>query len=232
MKLITYNIWHGKYLNKVIEFLVREKPDVVCLQEVDTGIFNEVKQVMGMGGEYRRMFWWERGKQRLELGVAILTRWPITETKEFYYEKMARETMVEPEIRDRYDLPRVILGVKIGETWIFTTHFTITPEATVTKRQLKSVKEVKGFLADYDDYVLCGDMNTPYGNETYKRLSEGLVDVSGKEPTLHPRIHKVGNKGYHVDYVFYKSSRIKQISTRIPLVDGSDHLPVVVELYI
>jgi endonuclease/exonuclease/phosphatase (EEP) superfamily protein YafD len=73
-------------------------------------------------------------------------------------------------------------------------------------------------------------MNTPYGNENYRLLTAGLTDVSGTEPTLHPTFHKVGKNGYHVDYVFLKGEKLDALETRIPVVDASDHLPVVVEL--
>lgn len=239
IKLITYNIWDGTHLEKVIKFLQAEKPDVVQFQEIGTvgrgfegqvqiNIFEDIKKALGMEGTFKRMFWANKG---FDIGVATLAKYPVLETTEFGYER-TRPGLIDVW-EDRYDLPRKLLGVKLdvsGGLWFFNTHLTITPEATVTKHQLQSVAAVKNFLAKYPEYILTGDMNTPYNSETYQRLVEGLTDVSNpKEPTLHPTIHKVGNLQLHVDYVFYRSTRIKHLATRIPLTDGSDHLPVVVE---
>ncbi|OGV95696.1 hypothetical protein A2W24_05500 [Microgenomates group bacterium RBG_16_45_19] len=244
-KLITYNVWQGRHLDKVIQFLQSEKADIVCLQEVgmrgqgqgaaEVNLFEEIKQGLGIDGIYRRYFWADEGQGKYDMGIAIYTGLPVREIKEFRYERRATEEILEAGGKDRYNIPRVLIGQKIGigggKLWVFTTHHTITPHAGVTEHQLQATKQVKGFLADYDEYILCGDMNTPYGNENYELLSQGLADVSKPtEPTLHPTIHKVGYKRYHVDYVFIKGKGIKQVSTRIPVMDASDHLPVVVEL--
>jgi endonuclease/exonuclease/phosphatase family metal-dependent hydrolase len=246
LKVITYNIWHGKYLEKVLDFLQAEKPDVIQLQEVGTvgrgfkvedtlNIFETVKQKLGMQGEFRRMFWGNQGEGRYDMGVATLTNFPVAEVVDFYYERPVTQLELDAAVKDRYWLPRVLLGLKLKladiPLWFFNTHFTITPNASVTERQLESVAQVRGYLNQYDDYVLTGDMNTPYKTTTYERLVEDLSDISKpQEPTLHPIIHTVGHLGYHVDYVLYKSKRVRCSKTRVPLVDGSDHLPVVVEL--
>jgi endonuclease/exonuclease/phosphatase family metal-dependent hydrolase len=247
-KLITYNIWDGTHLDVVLEFLKREQAEVYQLQEVGitgkglardqkTNILTRVNQELNLEGIYQRMFWGDHGQGKFDMGVATWSRWPVQETVTFNYERPATEEMLMPAGKDRYNLPRVILGVKVKlpgrDLWCFNTHFTISPEATVTEHQLENARRVKGFLENYPEYILTGDMNTPFQSETYKVLSKGLKDVSlGELSTLHPTIHPVGNLGYHVDYVFIKGARIKHEGTRIPLEDGSDHLPVVVDLNI
>lgn len=245
LKLITYNIFHGKYLDRVIDFLKTEKPDVLCLQEAatsglglaanDMNMFEEIKTRLDMSGEYRRMCWGEKDSGKYDIGVAILSRVPVTGWIDFRYERDVTKKVLEPSLEDRYNLPRVLLGAKIDlngvEQWVFNTHFTITPDAQSNSHQLTQAHRVKQFLADYPDTILCGDLNTAYQTETYRILSEGMIDVSlGEIPTLHPTIHPVGYLNHHVDYVFLPPKGVNHISTRVPVVDGSDHLPIVVEL--
>jgi endonuclease/exonuclease/phosphatase family metal-dependent hydrolase len=248
IKLISWNIWHGKYLDEVVEFLIQEDADVLCLQEMGTtgqglaedpkiDIHEEIVERVGVQGKYQRMFWGDNGWGKYDMGVSILTRLPVVDWKKFYYEGQQADSVLDIVGKDRYDIPRVLMGAKLLinglDKWFFTTHFTLSPEAKVTEHQLANAKKVRSFLKDCGEFVLCGDMNTPYGTETYRVLSEGLVDVTEpKQATLHPTMHKVGHLGYHVDYVFFKGSSIKHLSTKIPLVDASDHLPIVCEFEI
>jgi endonuclease/exonuclease/phosphatase (EEP) superfamily protein YafD len=74
-------------------------------------------------------------------------------------------------------------------------------------------------------------MNTPFNTETYQILAVGLNDVSKPDlPTLHPTIHPAGHMRYHVDYVFLKGKKLVAEKSEVPVVDGSDHLPVIVNL--
>lgn len=237
IKVITYNIWHGKFLDKVIDFLRGEAADVICLQEATAEVFESLERALKLGGRYKRMFRGDEGEGEYELGNAVLTKFEMLETNEFNYEREMTEEILRGADEDRYNLPRLMLGqgLKVGSAglWVFNTHHTITPNGEVTEHQLTATRQLKDFLKKYDRYILCGDMNTPYGNENYKLLSQGLSDWSGPPtPTLHPTIHKVGFKGYHVDYVFAKGQGMKHLATRIPVVAASDHLPVVVELEI
>lgn len=244
MKLVTYNIFHGRYWDKAADFLQEEKAEIVCLQEVgrksinfqpsEVDMIEDVAKKLNYVYSYSHMFYGDSGTGTYEMGVVILSKFRILETIEFKYERASTDEILEANVKDRYNLPRKLLGVKLDlvgrELWVFTTHFTITPNALPTDQQIKEAIKVKAFLADYDEFVLCGDMNAAYRTETYRILSEGMVDVSlGEEPTLHQTLHRVGHLKHHVDYVFYKGNNLKHVSSKIPMVDGSDHLPIVVE---
>jgi endonuclease/exonuclease/phosphatase family metal-dependent hydrolase len=239
LKLITYNIWHGKYLEEVIAFLHQEKPDVVCLQELgtkgrafkvnDTNILKSLQEALDMEAVYAPMFEKQEENGIWDLGLAILSKGPIEETQMVQYAGGFKLFGVD-EIW-RYRWPSAILSGVIRGIPIITTHLTVTREAKVTPAQLRSASVVKEFIGNYPDMVFCGDMNTLPGSETYKVLADGLTDLTDHQgQTLHPTIHPVGKLGYHVDYVFAKGKKLKHISTRIPMINASDHLPVVVEL--
>lgn len=242
-KLITYNIWHGKYLERVIDFLREEDADVICLQEVatkgqgvgpkDINIYEIIKSELGYAGVFAPMVEFDEGGGLYNFGLAILTKGKtLHEETHFYFRDFQR---FEEWERNRYRWPRAVLRADVGlqgeRMTVFTTHFLVTPEASVTDYQLKAAYRLREYLDQYDNFILCGDMNTPFGTETYELLSEGLVDGSPVDkPTLHPTIHRVGHLGYHVDYVFLKGEQFEVKESWVPEVDGSDHLPVVVEL--
>jgi endonuclease/exonuclease/phosphatase family metal-dependent hydrolase len=243
IKIVTYNIWHGTYLDKVIEFLRAEKPDVACLQEVSTkgkglmasddNILSDLQEALDMNAVYTPIFGRKQAGGMYEIGDAILSPHGLYASAVTPY--AGEYKIFEEEDDFRYVWPSAVLKASVEslDLTIATTHLPVTPKATVTKRQLTAAKEVKEIVENYEEMILCGDMNTPYQSETYQVLSEGLTDVSNStEPTLHPTIHPVGYMGYHVDYIFYQNPRLTHLSTRVPIVDGSDHLPVVAEFQI
>ena len=40
IKALQVNIWKGKFLDGLVEFLKREDPDIIFMQEVTTGALN------------------------------------------------------------------------------------------------------------------------------------------------------------------------------------------------
>lgn len=237
IKLITYNIWHGNFLEKVIDCLRCEKADIVCLQEVATcgraftvskeNILTKIQEALGMDAVYAPMYTIETPKGEFDAGVAILSKQKIIGSTIIPYAGGFRKFQLAEKWR--YGWPSVVLMAKIESLGVMvaTTHLPVTHKTKVTQRQLAAAREVKAGLENQEELILCGDMNTLPGSGTYRILSEGLIDVSNlTAPTLHNTIHVVGKKNYHVDYVFYKGTKIRPLSTRILNVDGSDHLPI------
>lgn len=242
-KLVTYNIWHGEYLEQLLAFLKKEQPDILCLQEVSSSglaqhqskvnLFTTIKETMRQEGVFERGFWADEGKGKFDGGVAILSRFSMLNKKVWRYERETTQ-ILKPSTTDRYSMPRVLLGSQLklssAPIWIFTTHFTISSDASVTPHQLEQAEKVAGFLKSYSEYIFCGDLNTPHGSEVFDKLKGQAQDMVGKvNGTLHPVIHPVGYKGLQVDHVFAKGDRFKVNSAKVPVIDGSDHLPVVVE---
>ena len=119
----------------------------------------DVAKRLNYAYSYSHMFYGASGTGTYEMGVAILSKFRILETIEFKYERASTDEILEANVKDRYNLPRKLLGVKLDlggrELWVFTTNFTITPNALPTDQQIKEAIKVKAFLADYDGFVLC-----------------------------------------------------------------------------
>jgi endonuclease/exonuclease/phosphatase family metal-dependent hydrolase len=244
IKLISYNIWHGVYLEPMLQFLNEQQPEIVCLQEVGTSglgqkkhptnLFKEIQTSLGFEAHYEHMYTADEGDGVYTIGVAIYSKFPILETKSLRYERNTTEVLRISDV-DRYHVPRVLLGclldIKPKPLWVFTTHFTISPEAKVTQHQLENAQKVAAYLKDFPEYMLCGDLNTPHGSHIFDLLKGEASDVVGPgKPTLHPKLHRVGHLNLQVDHAFLNSRRITASAAATPLVDGSDHLPLVIQL--
>jgi len=230
-------------MDALLAFLDKEKPDILCLQEVGTSgigqkqssdnLFKMICDALHMEGDYENMFWADEGEGRFDSGVAILSRFARSNRMVFRYERITNDILRLTD-RDRYFVPRVLLGNELQiddkTLWVFTTHFTISPDAQVTQHQLDNAHAVSEQLQKYPEYVLCGDLNTPHGSRIFDLLKGDALDVIGPGyPTLHPKLHRVGHLALQVDHAFVRSDRITVTSSAVPIVDGSDHLPLVIE---
>jgi hypothetical protein len=132
------------------------------------------------------MFWADDGRGKFDLGLTTLTRFKILDEVTYGYEAQETDEVI-PIQQGWFGYPRKMLGLKLDlgglDHWFFNTHSTVTKDAEVTQGQLESAQAIRRFLAPYDDFVLSGDMNTPYNTETYRVLAEGLNDVSKPEFT-------------------------------------------------
>ena len=244
LKIISYNIAHGMHLERVIEFLKSEQADILCLQEMATtgknlmpaniNIFSTIQTALGMPGIFEEAFACQTQEGTWNCGQATFA----TSTSEHSIINFETGDSVVQDIeKSRYNLNRNSLltthevdGCKFN---IANTHFTLTPLASVTDHQKVAARALHQHLNSLSDLFLIGDMNTVAGNETYDIFSQGFTDVTDpKLPTLHPTIHRVGYKGHHVDYIMYRGSRLKHLKTSIPVIDASDHLPVIAEFEI
>jgi endonuclease/exonuclease/phosphatase family metal-dependent hydrolase len=96
MKLIQLNIWQGRLLDQIIAFLAREKPDIVCLQEVysstlDTSFlssFHSLEHIKAQFPDYSVFFSPTQQMRVLDndvfYGNAILSRFPLEDTETIF----------------------------------------------------------------------------------------------------------------------------------------------------
>ncbi|HEY4487219.1 MAG TPA: endonuclease/exonuclease/phosphatase family protein, partial [Candidatus Paceibacterota bacterium] len=86
IKLVSINIERDKHLNRVIPFIQGERPDILCLQELnekDVPLFVET-----MRSKYHRftpMLRHTKETGRLAVGVGIFSRFPVAVFQEHYY---------------------------------------------------------------------------------------------------------------------------------------------------
>lgn len=254
IKVIQLNVWLGQLLNGAVEFIEREEPDVVMLQEVTKGgdvalengianVFERLESSLGEGG-YEGVFmpmWKVKEPTKFQMGLAVFSRLEVVGVKrEYYFEGLVeREEALTLGRPGSIEFPGALLGVEVkvdgdrGNLELMTTHFVWSLYPKITSRQIKAAQGLLETLERHGRLVLAGDFNVTDESSVYRQIKEeGLIDdrPPGLRNTLHPRVHKVGGKQeLAVDYVFHKGEGIRCLNSSVELVEASDHLPVIVE---
>lgn len=241
MKLISVNIELNLHYDTVFGLIKKENPDVICIQELLEEDFDRFKNEFKMDGIYKPFYLVTLGHYSQsggkKHGVAIFAKNISTWGYKFY---TGSEENINKDPEDYYSDKKnsqngVLLWADIknlnGEVVRFaTTHFTITKEGESTPKQLDDLNHLLEALEDLDDFVLCGDMNAPRGNETFTRLANKYIDNIPLEykTSIDQNLHRVKGIMFMVDGLFtaqkYEASNVK-------LVDGvSDHMAIVADI--
>jgi endonuclease/exonuclease/phosphatase family metal-dependent hydrolase len=235
LKLISVNIEGDNHLDRVLAFLQKEDPDVVCLQEVfkdDLHLFEAhfgQPAIFAPHGEVK-----QENKNRLSVrglwGVAILSKLPIVSSQIQYFVKHTEEVAeilpTEPNSVDRalicVDIRKAVKTYRVA-----TTHFTWTAAGAVTDEQRKDLQSLLGITKNFGEHVLCGDFNAPRGKEIFDTLATIYTDNIPKEVTtsIDQNLHRVTGIQFMVDGLFTTSG---YAASDVRVVDAvSDHCAVI-----
>lgn len=248
MKLVSLNIEKNKHYDVILEFLKKENPDVICLQEVLETDFDYLKKELKMQGVLRPFKYEEIDPRHPGVGgkkqsVAIFAK-NISDFGFIFYEgredntfKTHEECLQDKSINKNGALLWLDFKDKKGVLFkIFTTHLPVTMRGESTPYQLEVVNSMIAKLESFPQFILCGDMNAPRGGETFNRLAKKYKDNIPAEykASIDFNIHRNGknmimeNPMLMVDGLFttsaYKASNVR-------LVDGvSDHMAVIAHI--
>ncbi len=238
LKLISLNIEMDKHLARVLPFLEREQPDVVCLQEIfekDMGVF---EKTLGMLGHFEAVSVVdisyvdgilgpdEELEQKGPQGIGFFTTLPVRSGGAEYYHGKPREVTKHSIDYSRFLLWREV--EKEGTLFtIGTTHFTWTPDGNTSEEQTGDVRKLFGILGKFPEIAFCGDFNAPRGREIWGEIAKRYKDNIPPEYTssVDPILHRAKQLEVMVDGLFttlgYKASEVR-------LVEGvSDHKAIV-----
>lgn len=247
LKVFTLNMWYGKYIDQILSFAQDQDSDVMLFQEISSGlegeteygITNAYEQLKDRFNQYHSSFtpcWRYAGaSNRFSLGLAIFSKHPIAATQTRYYHKDV-VTLGDKPLAGAENFPGVYhqASLDLGgrQIDVASTHFIWSLHPEINDHQRAAVEKLTQILESKNNLILGGDFNVTDDSEIYQRLTQHLVDdrPEGLESTLHPEIHKVGHeKKLAVDYLFHKGEGINLVSSHVPVVPISDHLPVVGE---
>ncbi|OGE79066.1 MAG: hypothetical protein A2751_04300 [Candidatus Doudnabacteria bacterium RIFCSPHIGHO2_01_FULL_46_14] len=230
-KLISINIEDEKHIDRVLDFIRREKPDVLCLQELlerDVPIFEKALDAQSI---FAPMGVLPPADSQKIIGVGIFSPFPLDNIQSHYYTRYGNQPRVwHDEITD--PLNRVLLSAKITADGIpytvATTHFTWTPDGQSTPRQRRDLSALLTILSGYDEILFCGDMNAPRGRETFDAIAERYQDHIPPQhlTSLDPELHRIkGKKHRMIDGLF---STAHYGIENVRLQSGiSDHMAIV-----
>ncbi len=232
LRVLTYNIHHGEGtdgrfdLSRLATVMTSVHPDLVALQEVDEGTertngvkeLSELARLTSLHPTFGKSMDYRGG----EYGVAVLSRWPVLQTR--------NDPLPTPADRE----PRTALTVEVavgdgGPHVGFTcTHL---DQGRDPENRLAQVRYLNDRLARDDGFaaILAGDLNarpdTPILEELQGRWANPpAVDPSPIGPTGRPRLR--------VDYVLIRPAARWRVIESI-IVDepvASDHRPLLVVL--
>lgn len=232
---------------EVSGLIKRERPEVICLQEVFEEDFKVFVKKFGMKGVFAPTVFIDKpgkpglGKRGI-FGVAMMSKLPGKFGSEYYFKRQSQELprySGKPNAGHRTLVWQEIEGRRKKEEGrrliVATTHFTWSKGGKVTGKQRRELNKLIELLVNkVKPDVLCGDFNAPRGGEIWSKLAERMIDNIPQEAktTLDPKLHYANTNGVElvVDGFFTAPKSKVQIKS-LRLVGGvSDHLAIAAEL--
>lgn len=246
LKVIQINIWKGKFLDRLVEFLRNEQPDIVTMQEVTGGrenhwldkgldMFAYCKEALSMDGIVTPTYC-ITGDPNSYLGNAVFVRGKML-THAVVWLRPYRD-YARTDDADEWPLfPGNVLDItaEIGGKTIhaLSTHGAWGKEPADTDEKIQQAKILAAHLRSLSDtpFVLGGDFNMEPGSKTVATIdavARNIVHGSGITNTLNLRTHYAANvlpRGRLVDFI-YVSPHFSVQSIDASEIDISDHLPI------
>lgn len=241
MKIIQLNIWGGKLGQQIIDFLNEEKPDFVCMQEVNDlkgragykffATLEEIKEGSGFNEAYMSASYSSCYMERqLEYGNAILSNLPFKSTKTVF---------TNGEYKHNFDIVNddgnvrslQVAQVQVGDTTLNILnhhgyHLGLNKSGNdETMRQM-------GLVADVIDkldgpVIFCGDLNLNPSSESVKIIDKKLTNLSVTN-NLKRTYNQFSVVNEVCDYIFI-NELVKVIDFKMSDELLSDHKALILE---
>lgn len=244
MKLLTFNLRiYSKNddnniltnrIDYILEFLLKEKYDIICFQELNEYSFNLLKPLLkyynycGLGRKENdscesNKIYYKKDKFKL---IFEETKW-LSKTPDIAGSSYKIQTL--PRI-----FTRVVLKYNSKDFCIYNTHF----DHLFNKIRIKEAKILSRFIKEKNSnypLILTGDFNSLPNSKPIKIISKILKDQT---TNIKSTFHDFGKAkdNIKIDYIF-TNDKIKKINTRLITnkygdIYLSDHYPVEIEFEI
>ncbi len=244
-KFIQLNLWFsGKLLENAINFLNKEKPDIVALQEVYWPQSNRndsrfmslqiLKKELGLHHIDFAPSFLDVGEEDSLWGLAVLSKYPITNSQSTFISG-SFNAYVREKMTDFGDLPRNLqhTSIKVNSSLIhvLNVHGIWGFDEDDNERRLAMADKIISQIPFNEPTIVCGDLNVGQHTKTIARLERQLHNVFKGElvTSFNTNVKKEGNFASSVvDFVFV-SNHLRVVNHSAPDVNVSDHLPLVCE---
>lgn len=223
LKILSWNIWYDGDSEKVNEFLENFGADIIGLQEVrriDGRVQLSKRLTFELAYEYvyYPVFNIEKNGQTVEVGNAIVSKYPIVKSVVHNLSKEENRLAIEAEISVD------------GKTFhIFCTHLFHTHQKPSEIQDEQEENLIK--VLPRENTILMGDFNALPDSNVVKRVSEVMINADSQLlPTwsIYPEgceVCKPEGVAYKLDNIFL-SRDLKTNSFEVESSKASDHLPI------
>ena len=244
IKFITLNLWQGGLLfESIVEFIRKENPDIIALQEVYDGRSSYLKKhqrtltVFQEELNYKHFFFSpafldERKRDKLPNGNAILSRYPIITGKTIFYD-VGFGNVRTPNLNDFTSIPRslqqTVIQINNINVHVYNTQGIWGFDGKDNQRRLKMSQTIVNEIKNKNHVILAGDFNVSPKTKTIQNIKRYLNNVFGNELTTTFNLKRKDKGDYAtsvVDMIFV-SRDIKVLTRYCPSIDISDHLPLI-----
>ncbi len=236
LKVMSYNIHHANPpsregyidLDAIAAVIKAQDPDLLALQEVDvnterSGAFNQAEELarrLSMNYYFGKAIDYQGG----EYGVAILSKYPISET-------VVNRLPTQEGTRGE---PRILATAKVtlpdGTHIRFgSTHLDAQREPVNRQLQINKIAEIA--QAEKLPFIIAGDFNATPDSEIIQVLDQHFTRSCMQcEPTI-----PVNNPSRTIDFIAFSHPADKFKAGSQQVINetyASDHLPIVAEINI
>ncbi len=232
LKILSWNIWCGTYLDGVIEFLKTADADIIALQEVAQNDRGNISEIIAKELGYKYVYTTdinmplkylpgheENDERTIKMGNAILSKYEITSSKEHHLVENKDRTVIEANIK----VADKILNV-------FSIHLRHTHQKQRDLQDLQADNLLK--LLPKENTVVMGDFNSLPESGVIEKVSKVLQNTEANSNTPTWSVYKEGctecliDKLIHkLDYIF-TTKDLKTNSFEVYDSKSSDHLPI------
>ncbi|MBK5720003.1 endonuclease/exonuclease/phosphatase family protein [Dysgonomonas sp. Marseille-P4677] len=229
LKVLCYNLRFGELasLEEFADFIKKENPDIVALQEVDVNtsrtraphqngknFISELAFRTGMLSLYARTIDYAGGYY----GIGILSKYPFSQSQRLFLPmpdgaKERRALLIsEVELSDEESITFACTHLD------YTTSDVRKTQVDFINQQLMKIKT---------PMILCGDFNARPDSDEIANGMKNWMQVSSPDHTI-----PANNPKSKIDYIFcYPSSNVwKIVNSYTPVTQLSDHLPIITTL--
>ncbi|MCL4353152.1 endonuclease/exonuclease/phosphatase family protein [Patescibacteria group bacterium] len=240
IKIISWNIWKGKNLDRIIDFLERENADIIGLQEViekdavkgGINIGSFIADKLGYFLTYCKAFTTDRHVPVFDIGNATLSRIKPLKSKCIFLsgiEEYKGDSQTEPRIAVETQFS---IGGK--SLTVFNTHLSYSDKLAVSNIRKKQTEKLIGLLKSQNT-ILLGDFNAAPESPEVKSIAKILknADQGSFLPTW--SVYPADYKGFKVDGLKYRIDHMfmgRGVKIRkfwLGKSGASDHLPLLAE---
>jgi endonuclease/exonuclease/phosphatase family metal-dependent hydrolase len=262
LKIVSFNVrlfnlykWtdNENVYNKIISFIHKESPDIICFQEFYTNSSNlKLQNIINRLSDtkYYHIEYPTSNNNNKSYGIATFSRYPIIDRGIIRY-KNTSNVSIFTDIKTQGKIVRIfnnhLQSIRFNKDNYF---FISNSEKFSDNKKMKEIKDIsfrlkdafirrakqanilsKKITATPYPTIVCGDFNDTPVSYTYHKIKGNLNDAfmeagSGIGNTY------VGNfPSYRIDYFLY-SNDFKVKNYKVPHIKLSDHYPIVCEFII